>query len=292
MKARPVRVNLGAIQGLKLGMRRFSLDDPYYLVLSVSWPTFFALTLSFYLATNLCFALAYYAVPGCIAGVRPGVFLDAFFFSIETLATVGYGVMSPVSIYGHAVASIEVIFGLMSMAVITGLVFTRFSRPRSRLLFSRVAVVAPYEGKKALMLRVVNRRHGTFAEASARLTLMRVVHPQPGTSMRRFIDLKLERATTPVIGLSWTMIHAIDEHSPFWGMSQEDLRRDNGILLASVNGYDESISATVVARESYSADAVLFDHQFIDVMDQLPSGVVVLDMARFHDVVPVAAPPE
>jgi inward rectifier potassium channel len=291
MKPRSVRVNLGAIQGLKLGMRRFSLDDPYYLVLTISWPAFFALAVSFYLAVNLCFALAYYAVPGCVANARPGVFHDAFFFSIETLATVGYGVMSPGSVYGHIVASCEIIFGMMSMAVITGLVFTRFSRPRSRLLFSRVAVVGPYDGRKALMLRVVNRRHGTFAEATARLTLMRVVHTQPDRSMRRFVDLKLERATTPIIGLSWTVIHPIDEHSPFWGMSKEDLQRESAILIVSVNGYDESISASVVARESYTADAVLFDHQFIDIMDQLPSGVVVLDMARFHDVEPVAAAP-
>ncbi len=290
MKARPVRVDLGAIQGVKLGMRRFSLRDPYYLVLTVSWPEFFALAISFYIAINLCFALAYYAVPGCVANARPGVFHDVFFFSIETLATVGYGVMSPASVYGHVVASIEIISGLMSMAVITGLVFTRFSRPRSRLLFSRVAVVGNYDGNPALMLRVVNQRHGTMAEATARLTLLRGSQIESGRLLRRFLDLRLERATNPFVALSWTLIHPIDKQSPLWGVSSQDLQRDASILIASINGYDESISAAVMARQSYPAAAILFGHEFIDVMEQLPTGEVVLDMARFHDVTPMDPP--
>ncbi len=287
MKSRPIRVHLGDIDAIKLGMHRFDLRDPYYVVLTISWPVFFALAVAFYLTANLCFALAYFAVPGCIHNARPGVFLDHFFFSIETLATVGYGVMSPANIYGHIVASTEIIFGLMSMAVITGLVFTRFSRPRSRLLFSRVAVVAPYDQYQALMLRVVNERHGTVAEASARLTLLRRTLLPNGKTLRRFIDLQLERASTPVISLSWSMIHRIDEQSPFWGTTAADLERDGGMLIASIKGYDESISASVVARQTYPAHNVLFDHEFIDVMDQLPTGEVVLDMARFHDVAPV-----
>ena len=248
MKSRPIRVHLGDIDAIKLGMHRFDLRDPYYIVLTISWPVFFALAVAFYLTANLCFALAYFAVPGCINNARPGVFLDHFFFSIETLATVGYGVMSPANIYGHIVASTEIIFGLMSMAVITGLVFTRFSRPRSRLLFSRVAVVAPYDEYNALMLRVVNERHGTVAEASARLTLLRRTLMPNGKTLRRFIDLQLERASTPVISLSWSMIHRIDEQSPLWGTTAADLERDNGMLIASIKGYDESISASVVAR--------------------------------------------
>ncbi len=291
MKSRPVRVHLGDIDAIKLGMRRFSLRDPYYLVLTISWPVFFALAVSFYLTANLCFALAYYAVPGCINNARPGVFLDHFFFSIETLATVGYGVMSPANIYGHIVASTEIIFGLMSMAVITGLVFTRFSRPRSRLLFSRVAVVAPFERNQALMLRVVNERHGTVAEASARLSLLRRTHLPNGKTLRRFIDLRLERPSTPVISLSWSLIHVIDEQSPLWGTTAAELERDGGMLVASIKGYDESISASVVARHTYSARNVLFDQEFIDVMDELPTGEVVLDMARFHDTAPAVQPP-
>jgi len=290
MKSRPIRVHLGDIDAIKLGMHRFDLRDPYYIVLTISWPVFFALAVAFYLTANLCFALAYFAVPGCINNARPGVFLDHFFFSIETLATVGYGVMSPANIYGHIVASTEIIFGLMSMAVITGLVFTRFSRPRSRLLFSRVAVVAPYDEYNALMLRVVNERHGTVAEASARLTLLRRTLMPNGKTLRRFIDLQLERASTPVISLSWSMIHRIDEQSPLWGTTAADLERDNGMLIASIKGYDESISASVVARQTYPARNVLFDHDFIDVVDQLPTGEVVLDMAHFHDVVPVVRP--
>lgn len=291
MKSRPVRVHLGDIHAIKLGMHRYNLRDPYYLVLTISWPVFFALTVAFYLTTNLVFALAYLAVPGCIANARPGVFIDHFFFSIETLATVGYGVMSPANIYGHLVASTEIIFGLMSMAVITGLVFTRFSRPRPRLMFSKVAVVAPYERHPALMLRVVNERHGTVAEASARLTLLRRSHTASGKTLRRFYDLRLERPSTPIISLSWSLIHHIDEQSPLWGVTAEELEQDGALLVASISGYDESISASVVAHKMYSATAILFGYEFIDVMDQLPTGEVVLDMARFHDAVPVEAAP-
>ena len=287
MKSRPVRVHLGDIDAIKLGMHRFDLRDPYYIVLTISWPVFFALAVSFYLTANLCFALAYYAVPGCINNARPGVFLDHFFFSIETLATVGYGVMSPANIYGHIVASTEIIFGLMSMAVITGLVFTRFSRPRPRLLFSRVAVVAPFDRYRALMLRVVNERHGTVAEATARMTLLRRTHMTNGKTLRRFIDLRLERASTPIISLSWSLIHLIDETSPLWGATAETLEEEAVLLVASISGYDESISANVVARQTYTAHKVLFDHEFIDVMDNLPTGEVVLDMERFHETVPV-----
>lgn len=290
MKSRPVRVHLGDIDAIKLGMSRFSLRDPYYLVLTISWPVFFALTVSFYLSTNLIFALAYYAVPGCINNARPGVFVDHFFFSIETLATVGYGVMSPANIYGHVVASTEIIFGLMSMAVITGLVFTRFSRPRPRLLFSQVAVVAPYELHPALMVRLVNQRHGTVAEATARMTLLRRTRMPDGKILRRFIDLRLERPSTPILSLSWSLIHLIDETSPLWGATAETLEQESILLVASISGYDESISANVVARQTYSARKVLFEHEFIDVMDQLPTGEVVLDMARFHDTVPVVRP--
>lgn len=287
MKSRSVRISLGDITAVKLGMDRYNLRDPYYLVLTVSWPVFFGLTVSFYLTANLLFALAYLAVPGCINNARPGVFVDHFFFSIETLATVGYGVMSPANIYGHAVASTEIIFGLMSMAVITGLVFTRFSRPRPRLLFSKVAVVGPYERHPALMLRVVNERHGAVAEASARVTLLRRYQTASGKMLRRFHDLRLERPSTPVLNLSWSLIHHIDEDSPLWGLTAEDMAREDLLLLVSISGYDESISASVVARQTYSARHILFDHEFIDVMDQVPGGEVVLDMTRFHDVMPV-----
>jgi inward rectifier potassium channel len=282
-----VRISLGEIEGLKVGAKRFDWRDPYYLVLTVSWPAFFGLAVAFYLLTNLCFALAYLVVPGCVNGARPGVFIDHFFFSIETLATVGYGVMSPATLYGHTVASTEIIFGLMSMAVITGLVFTRFSRPRGRLMFSRVAVIADINGRTELSMRVMNRRHQALADATARLTVLQRASKTVPHSMRRFVDLKLERSEIPMLGLSWTMIHVIDEKSPLHGVTREQLGDMMSTLLVSVNGYDESISSAIVARHTYLVDTILFDRRFADIISDSAEGQVVLDVRRFHDTMAV-----
>jgi inward rectifier potassium channel len=284
--SRGVRVQMGEFKGIKIGVDRFSLTDPYYTVLTVRWPVFFALAVSFYLSLNLLFAFAYYAVPGCIHNARPGVFSDCFFFSIETLATVGYGVMSPADVYGHIVASTEIITGMMSMAVITGLVFVRFSRPRARLLFSRVAVVAPFEGRMALMLRVANQRNGAVADASARITLLRATMGDSHVQ-RRFLDLKLERATSPMLALSWTLIHVIDQDSPLHGLTPDILEQEGSTVLVSIAGYDESISASVTARQTYHPRVLLYNHHFVNIVEYLPTGEVALDMTHFHDVAPL-----
>ena len=286
-----VRIHLGEFEGIKLGARRFDLRDPYYVVLTIPWSAFFCVAISFYLSMNLCFALAYYAVPGCVNNARPDHFADSFFFSIETLATVGYGVMSPASLYGHLIASTEIIVGMMSMAVITGLVFVRFSRPRARLLFTRHAVVAPYEGGRALMTRVVNERHQVIAEATARMTLLRRFVNADGHVLRRFVDLRMERSTAPFLGLSWTLIHIINENSPLYGSTAESLLAEGCTLLISVSGYDESISSAVTARKTYQAQDLLFEHRFVDIMDQLPTGEIVLDLNHFHETIPAPSTP-
>ena len=283
-----IHVKFGELEAIKLGAHRFSWRDPYHIVLSVSWPAFFGLAVSFYMLTNLCFALAYWAVPGTVANARPGSFADVFFFSIETLATVGYGVMSPATLYGHLLSSTEIIFGMMSTAVITGLVFVRFSRPRARLLFSKVAVVSPHQGRSALMVRVVSERHQAMTDASGRLTLLRRIQTEDGHIMRRFIDLPLEMSNPPLIGLSWTLIHVIDELSPLHGTTAASLEEEGCVLLVTISGYDEAISAAVTARHSYFAKSLRFGHRFMDIMDVLPTGETVLDLEHFHDTVPAA----
>jgi inward rectifier potassium channel len=205
------------------------------------------------------------------------------------MATVGYGVMSPATIYGHTVASLEIIFGMMTIAVITGLVFTRFSRPRGRLLFSRLAVVAPVDGVPTVMLRVVNERNEALADATARMLLLRSHVTSEGTTIRRFVDLPLVRSSTPMLGLSWTLMHVIDEKSPLLGATMESLAAESGFLLVSLSGYDESISASITARRSYRATDLRFGYRLVDVMDISPTGTTVLDMRRFHDVEPVHA---
>ena len=284
-----VNLRFGELDAVKLGAPLFTLSDPYYLVLTIRWRMFFLLVVAFYVLVNLLFAGLYMLGGECIANARPGVFTDVLFFSIETFATVGYGAMSPQTLYGHIVSSIEIVFGMLSMAVITGLMFTRYSRPQARLLFSKVAVVAPFGGRKALMLRVANQRHHVIADAKAKITLLRTLKFADGRVMRRFVDLGLERAEAPMLALSWSLIHPIDEHSPLFGLSAHDLHDQQCTLIVSISGYDESISSSVTSRSIYPMDAIRFDHDFVDILHTLEDGRLALDLTRFHDVQPLAA---
>lgn len=288
-KLRGVRVRLGDFDAIKLGAPRFNLSDPYYFVLTIRWSAFFGLVVAFYLTVNLFFAGLYSLGGPCIANARPGSFRDLLFFSVETFATVGYGVMSPQTLYGHIVSSIEIIFGMLSMAVITGLMFTRFARPQARLLFSRIAVVAPYAEYPALMIRIANQRHQMIADAQAKLTLLRTRPIGNGKTMRRFVDLPLERSEAPMLALSWTLIHPIDTSSPLHGLTAADLVDDEMALIVSINGYDESISSSITTRYTYAADAVLFGHEFVDVLCELDDGRIALDLTRFHDSRPTTS---
>jgi inward rectifier potassium channel len=282
MARKAVRVRVGDTDALKLGLSRYNWSDPYYAVLTITWPGFFGLILSFYLVINLTFALLYSLDPNSISGAHPGAFFDRFFFSVETLGTVGYGVMAPHDLYGHIVSSTEVMFGLVLAAIITGLVFARFSRPMARLLFSEVAVISPYEGKTALMARLVSERNQGIADARARMAVLQEVRTPEGHVMRRFTDLPLVRSFSPIVALSWTLIHVIDENSPLWGKTHADLDAGAVSIFVSIGGYDEAISAWVVDRRTYAADRVRFGHAFEDIMSDSPDGMIILDLTRFH----------
>lgn len=287
-----VKVEIDGVgEAFKLGLSRFNWRDPYYAVLTVTWTEFFALVLGFYVLANLVFALLYFIVPGSVSGAHPGAFFDYFFFSVETLATVGYGAMTPQNFYGHALSSLEIVFGVVLTAIITGLVFARFSRPRARLMFSDVAVITPYEGKTAVMARVVSERRQGIADANARMMVLREFRTGEGHVMRRFTDLTLQRAYSPIIALSWTLIHVIDEKSPLWGKSEEDFKTHDSRIFLSVGGYDEAISAMIVARKTYPVNKMRFGHAFEDIMSDAEEGRIVLDLNRFHDTRPMQAAP-
>jgi inward rectifier potassium channel len=275
------------MQAVKVGVSRFSVDDPYYLVLSMRWPTFLASVLLMFLVANLLFAALYWLVPGSISNARPGAFSDAFFFSVETLATVGYGVMTPATAYGHGIATAEIFVGMFLTALVTGAFFARFARPRPRLVFSDTAVITPYEDGRALMMRVASRRLQGISETSARISYLHD-HAIGGTRFRRFNELKLVRANIPVLSLSWTLIHKIDEDSPLWGVTAERLEAEAPTLLVSVNGFDEAISSTINDRKTYQAANVRVDHVFADILRDLPGGFIELDLTRIHDTVPLS----
>jgi inward rectifier potassium channel len=276
----------GNIEIRKARGRWHGWTDPYHLILKLSWPRFFALLTGFFLAVNLAFATAYWLIPGSVEHARPGSFLDALFFSIETIATVGYGEMSPGSLWGHAIAAVEIFVGLTSLAIVTGLMFARFSKPTAKVLFSDRAVIRDFEGNRVLMLRVANERHNRMLEPTAHLGLVRRERTADGELYYRIHDLPLLRERNPVFSLTWTLIHVIDEASPLSGWSAEALAAAGCRITASIAGHDETIGASVHALHEYAHERIVFDHRFVDVLTDAEDGTRVVDLTRFHDVVP------
>jgi inward rectifier potassium channel len=280
-----ITVRLGETEVTQLGVARFDWHDVYHLILSLSWPQFFAGAVTVYLLVNLLFACIYFV--GDHAVNNAVSFTDHFFFSVETLATVGYGAMSPGSFYGHCVATAEIVTGMMSMAVITSLVFARFSKPTARILFSRVAVITPYNGVPTLILRVANQRRSYILEAMASLVLMRDEETSEGHSLRRFYDLKLERARSPVFALSWQIMHRIDETSPLYGVSAEELKDGDMRLGITLSGVDETFAAAITARHTYAHEHILFERRFVDIFTEGDHARhLYIHLDRFHDLEP------
>ncbi len=276
----------GRTQLKRVGGSGWTLADTYHWLLAMPWRWFFVVTSGAYLATNLVFALLYLAVPGAVSNARPGSFLDVFFFSIETLATVGYGTMSPNSIYGHTVASVEILVGMLELALSTGLMFARFSRPSSRILFSKVAVVTNFNGVPTLMFRTGNERNNLILEASVRAAIVRRERTQEGQEFTRFHELKLERDNTSVFALSWTIMHKIDPDSPLHGKSPEQLIEDDAYLTVSISGTDDTLNDFVHARHNYGPEDIHYGSRFVDILSGRVDDVRIIDFGLFHDIVP------
>ncbi|MBD2016899.1 ion transporter [Microcoleus sp. FACHB-53] len=271
----------------RIGVSHSRWHDPYHLLLRIDWPQFFLLTAIFYIVTNALFALLYLAGGDCIKNARPGSFLDAFFFSVQTMATIGYGAMYPQTDYANLLVSIEALVGLLGVAMATGLMFARFSRPTARVLFSRVAVITPHNGLPTLMLRVANERRNQILEAQIGLSLLRDEVTMEGLSIRRFYDLKLLRSQTRTFALSWIVMHVIDEDSPLYGATPESLEEVQTDIVVTLTGIDETVSQTVHARHYYITDEILWNMRFVDIFSKKPDGRRVLDFNRFHDVTPL-----
>lgn len=291
-KDRPTHVRTVHIGDTKILTHRRRgnwLLDPYHFVLTLSWPQFFgALALTFILV-NLFFGTLYCLLPGSVSNARAGEFFDYFFFSIETLATVGYGNMSPASFAGHMLASVEILAGMVGVALTTGLVFARFSKPTARIIFSEQALIRDFDGARVLMLRIANERHNRIVEASATLSLVRTETTAEGESFVRIHDLRLMRKRTPVFALTWVLIHPIDASSPLHGLDAAQLAAGRSRILVSITGHDETMAASVHAGRDYETDDLRFDCRFADILRVTPEGERVIDLTRFHDTEPVAS---
>jgi inward rectifier potassium channel len=261
-------------------------SDLYYRSMTVSWPAFFASAAAIFLVLNGGFAVVYFLGDRPIANAVPGRFLDLLYFSIETLATVGYGDMHPQTDYGHLIATVEIFTGMSFLAVMTGLVFARFSRPRARFIFARHPIVAQHEGERTLMIRVANARHNTISGATARLWLIRGEQSAEGQYFRRYYQLDLRRNENPVFALSWTIFHAIDESSPLYGASPDDLAQADALLVLTISGFDDNSAQQLNARRSYPQDHIRWQHRYVDISSNADDGRLVLDYGKFHDVTP------
>jgi inward rectifier potassium channel len=240
--------------------------SPYHVLLTMSWPRFLLLGIACYAITNAIFAGLYLSCgANSLVSTAPGMgdhlFWRAFFFSVETLSTIGYGNIVPVNIAANGVVTIEALAGLMSFAIATGLVFARFSRPRANVVFSSHAVVAPYQGMQALEFRVANARSNELIEVSAKVIVSRFEQVD-GVRTRRYYPLPLERDGVIFLPLTWTVVHPIDEHSPFHGETLQSMHESSAEVLVLLKAFDETFSTVVQTRTSYAAHDVVWGARF------------------------------
>ena len=277
---RRTRAQFGATEVVKIGGPA-ATADLYYTMMDVGWPVFIALVSLAFIGINIVFGLIYMAMPGAIEHVRPGSF-DPFFFSVETLATVGYGNMAPATTLGHALAAGEILCGLFFTATVTGLVFARFARPRASIEFSRVAVIGTFDGGRALMVRLASTRTRPIADVSGQLGLLQRITMPDGRTFGRLVDLPLVRPRNPMLNLSWTMIHPLDDDSPI----PVALKGDGDItLVATVGGLDTLLATQTFGGHRYTRDDLRIDHEYCDVVRD-HQGVFHLDLSMLHETRP------
>ena len=243
--------------------------EPYLLALAVSWPLFLALVALLYLAVNLLFAGLYRLDPQGIAGGQAGSVgvVEAFFFSVQTLGSIGYGALHPVSLYANLVVTLESLSGLLFIALTTGLAFARFARSTARIRFSTLAVVQTYDGEPTLAFRLANERRNGLLEARLRVFLSVDEVSREGYCMRRLRPLALQRDQGISFLLVWTAMHRIDADSPLYGLGHEQLRHLNAELVVAFSGVDETLERPVHARSSWSVDQIQFGYCFVDMLE-------------------------
>lgn len=269
----------------RIGAPRDLIADLYHVLLSLSWGQIALILGSLYCGLSLFFAVLYAAGGNCINGARPGHLQDYFFFSVQTLATIGYGVMHPIGDYANLLVSLEAFCGLMAFSLMTGLIFSKFSMPNARVLFTQKAVLGRRDGMPALMFRVANARGNHIVEARFNLTLNRCEPVEGDPNYRRFHRLALVVPESPLFVLSFTATHIIDEQSPLYGLSLSQMQAADCNFTLTLIGLDALVSQTVHARRNYDATAIVENARFADTLFRQEDGSFVLDYHKFDEVV-------
>jgi inward rectifier potassium channel len=279
----------GSFNVIRQGLGFLEEFAPYHFLLTVSWTGFLATVVVTYLLINVVFAEAYLASGvGALAGADPstfgGSFARAFFFSVETFATIGYGQIQPVGQAANIVVTVEALVGLMYQALATGLLFARFTRPTAAVIFSRAAIVAPYNDGQALMFRIVNRRQNEIIQLEAQVLFSALTPDGRGGATRKYTPLALERNKVVFFPLSWTVVHPIDGTSPLAGFTRDSMDQAEGEILVLLSGTDQTLEQTVHARSSYRPDEIIWNARFRSMFLTGGGSRVAVDISRVHDI--------
>ncbi len=282
----------GSFNVVRDGLNPLSSMSLYHWLLTISWPKFLAFITGSYVAINTVFAFAFLLLgtdalqssTGSFAG-QP--FYRAFFFSVDTFATIGYGNIIPVGVVANTLVTIEALLNIVGVALATGVIFARFSRPSTRIIYSRNAIVAPYRDKMALEFRIANARSSQLIDVQIQAILTKI-EQVGGSAVRKFYELTLERNRVVFFPLSWTVVHPIDAASPMWGLTHTDLVNGDAELLVLLIGTDETVSQTVHSRSSYQADEIVWGAKFANMfMRTEAEGIIGMNLSRIHDIEPV-----
>jgi len=276
----------GSFNVARQGLSYLQSLHVYHSLLTMPWWRFHLMISGSYVAVNFLFALAYVAVGGTISGPEWATavdsYRDAFFFSVQTFTTIGYGHLTPYGLTGNLIATVEAFVGLIAVAMATGLVFARFARPTTKLIFSKNAVIAPFRGGTAFQFRFANGRSNELVEVTVRV-LYSERRQHKGPRGRTFQELKLERSHVAFLPLHLTVVHPIDDASPLLGKNQSDLAQSEAEFFVLITAFDETFSQTVHTRTSFRCDEIEWGVRFTDMFDYPESGILAVDLRKLHD---------
>ncbi|WP_428329618.1 ion channel [Mucilaginibacter sp.] len=291
IKNQPLMNKDGSPNVKRVGLPFFNTANNYHTLITMSWGKFWLLVVSCYMTINVVFAFIYMSFgPNSLDGTSGNThfshFMDAFFFSAQTISTVGYGHISPKGMGTNSVAALESMMGLLAFALATGLLYGRFSRPSAQIIFSKNILVAPYlENGRGVMFRLANLRRNMLIDLEIEI-IFSYNETVDGKTTRRFYPLEVERSKVSVLTLNWTIVHPLDANSPLSGMSKEDLIASEAGFAILLRAFDDTFSQTVHSRTQYQAHEILWGAKFTPVFDRDETGRIVLDLSKISDNVP------
>ncbi|MES2277343.1 MAG: ion channel [Bacteroidota bacterium] len=292
MKSQPLLNRDGSVNVRRKGQSIFNTADNYHNLISMGWGKFWLIVLSGYLIVNIIFACIYVAIGtdslyGSEGSTGMDSFFNAFFFSAQTMSTVGYGHISPRGMLANSIAALESMMGLLAFALATGLLYGRFSRPSAKISYSKNILVAPYRGDgRGLMFRLANLRKNILISLSVEV-IFSYNEEVDGKTVRRFFPLELERSNVSILTVSWTIVHALDENSPLRDMTLDELKRTEAGFSVMMKAFDDTFSQTVHSRAAYYSSDIVWDAKFKPTFDRDDDGTIVLDLSKLHLYAPV-----